>query len=352
MTATGFRVARIPPLRRRALVHDDERPGAPPGVVIGYDVWQSRFGGDPSVVGHEIRIGRDAYVIVGIMPEGFGFPVNHQYWIPLRIDPRIPIAPGGGPDLDVFGRLARGATTASVQAELSVINSRIAAEMPKDRADVNARVVPYTDIFLHAEGGTDNVTFGAMRFVIALLLVIVATNVAVLVYARTVTRTGEIAVRTALGATRGRIVGQLFAEAFVLSALSSLVGLGIVAVGLRMFDRSLADFYGRLPFWIHSGISWGTVLYTLALAVLAAIIVGVLPALRATGKQLRDAMGSLGSGAKARLGPTWTALIVAQLAITVTVLPMALIKGHRMIRTAQQEPGFASGEYLLTQFFV
>jgi predicted permease len=352
MTASGFRVARIPPLRGRALVDDDERPGAPPVVVIGYDVWQSRFGGDPSVVGHEIRIGRDAYVIVGIMPEGFGFPVNHQYWIPLRIDPRIPIAPGGGPDLDVFGRLARGATKASVQAELSVINSRIAAEMPKDRADVNARVVPYTDIFLHAEGGTDNVTFGAMRFLIALLLVIVATNVAVLVYARTVTRTGEIAVRTALGATRGRIVGQLFAEAFVLSALSSLVGLGIVAVGLRMFDRSLADFYGRLPFWIHSGISWGTVLYTLALAVLAAIIVGVLPALRATGKQLRDAMGSLGSGAKARLGPTWTALIVAQLAITVTVLPMALIKGHRMIRTAQQEPGFASGEYLSTQFVV
>ncbi len=352
MTASGFRVARVPPLRGRVLVEEDERPGARPVVVIGYDVWQSRFGGNPSVVGQEIRIGRTAHSIVGIMPEGFAFPVNHQYWVPLQIDLRVPIAQQSGPNLDVFGRLARGATRASVQAELSLINRRIAVEGPAELAHIYARVVPFTDIFAHAEAETQDVTFGLMRFLIALLLVIVATNVAVLVYARTVTRTGEIAVRTALGATRARIVGQLFAEAFVLSALASLVGLGIVAVCLRMFDRSLAQYFGRLPFWIHSGLSWGTVLYALSLAVLAAVIVGVLPALRATGSQLRAAMGSLGSGAKARLGPTWTALIVAQIAITVAILPVAMLKGWQTVQTARYRPGFPAGQYLSTQLLV
>jgi predicted permease len=190
-----------------------------------------------------------------------------------------------------------------------------------------------------------------VRFLIAFLLIVVAMNVAVLVYARTVTRTGEIAVRTALGATRGRIVAQLFAEAFVLSGLSALVGLGMVVVALRMVDTFISSG-GGAPFWIKSGISLGTALYTVVLAVLGAVIVGVFPALRATGAQLREAIGSLGSGTKARLGATWTFLIVAQVAIAVAILPPALHKGARIVRMAMQSPGFATAEYLSTQFVV
>jgi putative ABC transport system permease protein len=351
MTASGFRVARVPSLRGRALIDEDEAPGAPAVVVIGYNAWQSRFAADAAVIGRQIRIGRVIHTIVGIMPEGFGFPVNHQYWIPLRIDPRAPIAPGTGPDLDVFGRLAPGATKQSAQAELTVTAYRHAAELSPEVARLQSRIVPYTDIFLHGEVQGEAETFSVLRFMIALLLVIVATNVAVLVYARTVTRGDEIAVRTALGATRGRIVGQLFAEALVLSTLSALVGLGIVAVGLRMFDRALSDYFeGHPPFWIHSGLSLGTIAYALGLAVLAAVIVGVLPALRATGVQLRAAIGSLGSGAKARLGTTWTALIIVQIAITVAILPPAMIKAARTLRTALTESGFASGQYVVTRF--
>src|SRR6185295_16364686 len=184
-----------------------------------------------------------------------------------------------------------------------------------------------------------NETTSLLRFLVSLFLVFVPMNVAVLVYARTVIRTGEIALRTALGATRARIAVQLFAEVFVLSGLSSLAGLGVVAIGLRMFDRALVDMTdGNVPFWMHSGISLGTVLYTLVLAVLAAVIVGVFPALRATGAKLRGAMGSLGSGAKAQLGVTWTVLIVAQVAITVAVLPPALLKGWEMIQAASRPP--------------
>jgi predicted permease len=351
MTASGFRLTRVPPLLGRTLIDADEQSGAAPVIVIGYDVWQSQFAGDRSIVGRQIRIGRDAHTIVGVMPDGFGFPINHQYWVPLRFDPRVPVAPGTGPSLDVFGRLARGATKETAQAELTAIGRTIAAQGPAELARLEPRVVAYVNIFVNAEAENESGMYALLRFLIAFLLVVVAMNVAVLVYARTVTRTGEIAVRTALGATRGRIVAQLFAEAFVLSGLSSLVGLGMVFVGLRMFDDFIAAS-GGAPFWINGGISLGTTLYTLALALLGAVIVGAFPGLRATGAQLREAIGSLGSGTKARLGPTWTVLIVAQVAIAVAILPPAIHKGARIVEIALQPPEFATGEYLATQFLV
>jgi predicted permease len=353
MTASGFRLARVPALRGRTLVEDDERPGAPPVMVLGFDVWQSRFDGDPAVVGRELRIGRDVHTVVGIMPPGFAFPVNHQYWIPLRVASGAAVAPGMGPELDVFGRLAPGVTREAAQAELGALGRRLAAEGPAERARLEPRIVPYVDVVVNGEADGTSAGMALVRFLLALLLVVVALNVAVLVYARTVMRTGEIAVRTALGARRARIVAQLFAEALVLSALSAAAGLGIVAVGLNMLDEFLDQVSGgRAPFWIDPGLSTGTVLYALALAVLSAVIVGALPALRATGSQLRAAMGSLGSGAKARLGATWTVLIVAQVAIAVAVLPAAVRQGGQMVQAAFRDPGFAPGEYASTRFVV
>ena len=353
MTASGFRAARVPPLLGRVLIESDEQPGAPTVVVIGYDVWQSRFARDRSIIGRQIRIGRETHTIVGVMPKGFSFPVSHEYWVPLRIDPRAVVAPGTGPSLNVFGRLAAGVTKETAEAELKVVTRRLSAGGPPELIALQPRVLPYTEVFLHGEQGGSNDTMAVLRFMLTLFLIVVALNVAVLVYARTVMRTGEIAVRTALGATRARIVTQLFAEAFVLSGLSSLVGLGVVAIGLRMFDAALVDMLdGDVPFWMHSGISLGTILYTVALAVLAALIIGVFPALRATGAKLRGAMGSLGSGAKAQLGATWTVLIVAQVAITVAVLPAALLKEWEMVQAGSQAQGFAANQYVATQFVV
>jgi putative ABC transport system permease protein len=129
MTASGFRVARVPPLIGRTLLDADERPGAPPVVVIGHDVWESRFGRDPGVVGQAIRLGRVTYTIVGVMPASFGFPISHSYWVPLRAEPAAH-EPGTGPEVDVFGRLAPGATRDQARAELTVIGRRLAGERP------------------------------------------------------------------------------------------------------------------------------------------------------------------------------------------------------------------------------
>jgi hypothetical protein len=131
-----------------------------------------------------------------------------------------------GPELDVFGRLAPARRSESAQAELGALGRRLAAEQPAALARLEPRIVPYVDVVVGGEADGTSAGIALLRFLLALLLVVVALNVAVLVYARTVMRTGEIAVRTALGARRARIVAQLFAEALVLSALSAVAGWG------------------------------------------------------------------------------------------------------------------------------
>jgi putative ABC transport system permease protein len=347
MSAAGFRVARVAPLLGRALVSDDERVDAPPVVVIGYDAWTTRFKSDTGILGRTIRLGRTVHTVVGVMPEGFEFPINQQYWIPLRDDPNAyPV--GGGPKMAVFARLAPGATKASAESELTVIGRRMAAAYPKTHEHLIPRVKPYVNVFAKTGGATW--AFMLVQAMLAMLLVVVCLNVAILVYARTVTRTGEIAVRTALGATRTRIVTQLFAEALVLSLISALAGLGMVAVGLRYLDDMLATQLGGAPFWVRPGLSASTVLYALGLAVMGAVIVGVAPALRATGAQLRSTLSALSGGSKPQLGRTWTALIVTQVAVTVAVLPPAIVMGQHWITQAITQPGFPAEEFLGAQF--
>ncbi len=345
MTASGFRVARIGPLMGRTLHDADELPGAAPVIVIGHDVWQSRFQSDPGILGRPLLLGNTQHTVVGVMPPGYAFPMSHSYWIPLRLDP-VPSEPGQGPELDVFGRLAPGVTREQATAELAVIGRRLAVGMSADQNLIEPRITPYTDIFAEAEGGGWEVVM--MQITISLLLVLVCLNVAALVYARTVTRLREIAVRTALGASRKRIVTQLFLEALVLSVGAAAIGLGIVAAGLSYFDRmiGLISETGRAPFWIDPGLSISTILYTLGLAVLGAVLIGVLPALRATGKQLYAAVAGGGVGPKGQLGATWTFLIVTQVAVAVAVLPPALLKGKQLLEGAVNDPGFPSEQYL------
>jgi predicted permease len=244
----------------------------------------------------------------------------------------------------VFARLAPGVRWESARAELAVIGKRMAAAQPATHANLQPRISPYVEVFAKTGGATW--PFVLVQAVLAMLLLVVCLNVAILVYARTVTRTGEIAVRTALGATRGRIVTQLFAEALVLSLLSAVAGLGIVAFGLRYLDDFLATQLGGAPFWVTPGLSAGTVVYTLGLAVFGAVVVGVLPALRATRAQLRSTLSALTGGSKPQLGRTWTALIVAQVAVTVAALPPAMLLSKHWVSQGLTSPGFPVDEYL------
>ena len=200
ITASGFRFTGVKPALGRTLMEADERPGAPPVVVIGHEEWQREFGSDPKILERTVRLDETVHAIVGVMPEGFAFPVAHRYWVPLSLT-GAELQPGPGPDLYVFGRLADGFSMSDAQAELATIGNQMAAAFPQTHKDLRPHVRPYTLSFLGPEGPQEQLFLRGLQLGVGLLLVIVAVNVAILVYARTATRAGEIAVRTALGAS-------------------------------------------------------------------------------------------------------------------------------------------------------
>ena len=151
ITAAGFNITRVTPVIGRAIVAADESAGASPIVVIGYDVWHSRFGGDASVLGRELRLGNVVHTIVGVMPEGYGFPVNHSYWIPLSTDAAA-FGPREGPDIFIFGRLRDGVAMAQAQAELSALGAQAASAFPLTHARLQPRVMPYAHPILDIQG--------------------------------------------------------------------------------------------------------------------------------------------------------------------------------------------------------
>jgi hypothetical protein len=289
ITADGFNITRVTPVIGRAIVAADESAGASPIVVIGYDVWHSRFGGDASVLGRELRLGNVVHTIVGVMPEGFGFPVNHRYWIPLSTDAAT-FAPREGPDIFIFGRLGDGVRMEQAQAELSVLGAQAASAFPLTHARLRPRVMPYAHGIIDIHGITTG-AFTAMQSMISMLALIVAVNVGVLVYARTATRQREIAVRTALGASRRRIVGQLFIEALVLSAAASAAGIGLARFGIaQFFAIYAAEGNEAVPYFLDFDMPLAAYLYVAMLTVFAAVVSGVLPALHATGRRAQDTL--------------------------------------------------------------
>ena len=240
MTASGFQLAQVPPLLGRPLVEADERDTATPVVVIGYDVWQSQFSADPAVVGQPVRLGDVVHTVVGVMPEHFAFPLNHGFWTPLRAG-RTGVLQDAGPTGVVFARLGPRATVASAQAELATFGS-LAVPEPDER--LHSRVVPYTFAFVgDVDQGEVRWMLPVVLCIVLLLLVPPCANIAILVYARTITRQKEFAARYALGASRGRIVGQLFIEVLVLAAGATIVAL----VFVRMAVWRAPDFI--VPNW-------------------------------------------------------------------------------------------------------
>ena len=345
MTASGFRIARVAPLLGRPLLDDDERPGAPSVLVIGQGVWQTRFGGDSSVIGRVVRLGNTPTTVVGVMPEGFLFPMNHDYWIPLRTDV-TGIKRGQGPAVFVFGRLARGATMEQAHSELTAIGQRAAAAFPDTHGKLRPAVMRYAYPILDIQDVSLS-QVAAMQSIVSVALIIVAANLAVLLFARTANRRSELALRTALGASRSRIVGQLFVEALVLAAFGAGAGLLLAQFGLQQVHLLMQLEVGRLPFWIDDGVPPLGIAYVAGLAALAALIAGVLPALAATGRNSQATLRQLGGTTGAGLGKTWTTLVVGQVAIAVAFLPLMIGMAYREARGSATAPVFDVQRFLV-----
>ena len=283
LTAAAWRTARATPLIGRGLLTGDELPGAPGVVVLGYDVWQRSLGGRSDVVGSTVKLGSTPLTVVGVMPHGFGYPISYQAWTPLQL--RASYGALEGDRIGIIGRLKPGITLAHANAELRVLGERTSAALPATHAHLRPLVVP---LGRGSDDLPDMAGFALMYVPSLLVMLLACTTVGTLFYARTAIREGEMAIRSALGAGRSRIIGQLFVEALVLASIAAVVGLIAADRTLRWGIESVAEGKGGVPFWMTPGLEITTILYAGVLAVAGAAMVSLLPALRAGLRATRD----------------------------------------------------------------
>ena len=320
ITASAFPLTRVPPLLGRPLQPTDEVQGAQPVVVLAYDVWQKQFLHDPAIIGRVVTVGRTARTVVGVMPAPFGFPHNQQVWVPLPIQDA---PPREGPPVQVFGRLADGASWQDAAAELEVVSARAAAEQPTTHAHLRTRVRAFAG---RTPGDPLRLEDLAVHAIVLLLLGAVSANVATLIFARTAMRESEILVRHALGASRARVIAQIVTEGLVLTLAAAMLGLVVAQTTVRYaLARATLITGDSLPFWVDVKLEPVTIAYALLLALVAAALIGLLPALKATGASVqRGLQGITSTGGTMKFGGVWSFIVGAQVACTLLFVPAAV----------------------------
>jgi predicted permease len=333
ISASSLALTRVPPALGRVLTEADEVMGASEVVVVGYAYWRSRLASRPNVIGSTLRIGGVPTTVVGVMPEGFAMPNQEQLWLPLRLR-SIDYVDGLGPAVWMYGRLEQGVSRRETSAELATISIR--RDTQDDRELIRADAVAFSALSI----GTPTGLLAALLFIAQgvplVLLLIACGNVAILLLARTANRSSEIALRTALGASRSRIVGQLFVETLILALLATGVGL----LGMHVIVERVTPVID-LPFWVDLGVTPEVVMKALGLGVASAVFAGVLPALRATGsspgRTLQAAAGGLGAF---RFGRVTGALVIAEVGLGVGAL-FAGGMTYRMFSAIDQDTSVA-----------
>ena len=342
ITASAFPLTRVTPLLGRPLQATDEIPGAEPVVVLGYDVWQKQFLHDPAILGRVVTVGRTGRTVVGVMPPRFGFPRNQQIWVPLPIQDA---APREGPAVQVFGRLADGASWQDAALELDVVSARFAADQPATHAQLRTRVRAFAG---RTPGDPLRFEDLAIHAIVLLLLGAVSANVATLIFARTAMREPEIVVRHALGASRARVIVQIVTEGLVLTLAAAVLGLFVAQTTVRYAWARASQFLGEgLPFWVDLQLEPVTVAYALLLALVAAVLIGLLPALKATGGSvLRGLQGITSTGGTMKFGGIWSFIVGAQVACTLLFVPAAVGIYTTSVRNQPAWTAFPTERYL------
>ena len=347
---TALGMLRVPPHLGRLLTQDEGEPNAPAVALIGFDLWRSAFLADSSIIGRTVRIGEMPRTVVGVMPEGFRFPINEEAWIPAAV-PSSALQPGeGSPIAFTIGRLAPGATLGEAALEVELIGARLASARPDTHALLQPRIEPYTQSFLNAnDPGTSDV-LRLLRVLVLVVLVIASVNVGVLVYARTAARASEISIRKALGASRPRIALQLFAEALVLSSLAGALGYAIAGQLVRFVTERMSTSIEAFPYWWDGHMSSSTLLLVVILVASSAALTGVLPALSLTSGGVRSTLQRIGAGDSGlSFGRAASAVVVGQVAVSVAALILMGGYVRPFLEDYAMDDGIARGEYLTAE---
>ena len=276
LSANAFRLIGHQPALGRGFTEEDDRVGAEPVVILGHALWQRSYSGDPGIVGRGVRVNGVLSTVVGVMPEGFGFPNQSALWQPLALRRDEERDRRDSRSIDAFGRMAEGVTVAQAETDLAVVVERLARDFPQ----TNAGIAPLVRSFRDAStSGPIRIVFAGLMGSAVFLLLIACANVANLLLARGATRAREITLRVSLGATRRQVVRQLLAESLLLALIAGAIGLALAAAGVRVLQLSITGT-GE-PYWLQFPIEGGVFAFVAAVCLGTTVVCGLAPALHA-----------------------------------------------------------------------
>jgi len=335
-----FSVLRVRPLFGRVIAPGEDLPGRANVVVLSHAFWREHFGSDPSIVGQNVTLNQQSYTVIGVMPSRFEMPPSVQIWTPLAWTNEEK-AVRGEHHFSVIGRLKPGMDLKQAQAEMNTISSRLEQQYPADDKGWVAVVVPLREQLVGSVRPVLLVLLGAVAFV----LLIACANVANLMLAKTLGRRKEIAIRSALGASRVRIVQQVLSETVLLALTGGILGLLIAHFGVRLISAFLANQLSLSPEINLDGWVLG---FTLAVSLLTGVLAGLAPALRLTKTDLNEALkqGLSWTDADAGGKQTRVILVVSEVALSLMLLIGAglMIRSLWMLRSV--DPGLDPNQVL------
>ena len=329
-----FALLRVHPFLGRTFSPDQNRPGQGHVVLLGYKFWRDHLASDPSIVGRDVTLDGEHYSIAGVMPDKFQFPNWAQVWVPLAWTGQNRAVRGNHNYL-VIARLKPAVDIRQAQAELSAISTRLEQLYPEDNKGWGATILPLREQLVGDVRPALLVLLGAVAFV----LLIACANVANLVLAKTLARRKEIAIRTALGATRLTVLRQILSETVLLSVAGGALGLFLARFGITLIVKVLGD---RIPHFMEITLDTQVLAFTLLLSVVAGILAGLIPSLRFTRTDVNEALkqgqsrgSSDSSGSKTR-----GLLVVSEVALSLVLLIGAGLMVRSLWELRSVKPGF------------
>jgi predicted permease len=343
LSASILPVLGVQPEQGRAFRPDEDRAGGTPVAMISDALWRRHFGASPSAIGGTLMYDGVAYVVVGVMPSEFQITGQADVFTPLgqSTDPRMRTR--GARFIHVLGRLRPGATLTEARAELALAGRQLAAQYPVANAGAGIVIRPLRDEVV----GDIGLTLWLLLAAVSIVLLIACVNIASLLLARAVARDRELALRTALGASRARVAQQCITESAVLGVVGGALGAIVAAAGVGPF---VSLWPGGLPRAQDIRLDWRALLFALAVSLAAGLAAGVAPALRSSARDLARALRSAGRGTTANTRRMHGVFVVVELALAIVLLVSAGMIGRTLIAQSARDPGFEPHHVLSARF--